>query len=37
MFMYDGEEALQRDIVYMHVHGLCAMCITLLKKKIISK
>lgn len=30
--MYDGEEALQRDIVHMHVHGLWAMCITVLKK-----
>lgn len=32
MFMYDGEETLQRDIVHMHVHSLCAMRITLLKK-----
>lgn len=32
--MYDGEEALQRDIVHMHVHSLCAKCITLLKKKL---
>lgn len=35
MFMYDGEKALQRHIVHMHVHGLWAMCITLLKNIIL--